>query len=324
MRRFSIFKPLFISWVGVFVGCLDAQVDDTLDPSRLFVPQDAPIVHVEDLPEFAEAKSQFTTQIDYLAGYADGERIWYWNVNGPNVRFIAPVYYIELPNGELSTPIIDVIPGDTGYTPWWRVHRVPTTERYNNERILSREAIDAGIRAGILDEPVPTEEIVNGPVVLRSLTFDLGNDQTGRAEQIWYRNLAVHWVEFSHRINVELTDRNMLFFPVYVLQRINEGAPLYEFATGVDITGDDKLNDSNNIFSGGLTSERYSPLWFSSLVRTVGDYPSIDTSSAAVGLTAENQFLDSDRSVISDLVVSVTDDESMLINCPIQEIKGQQ
>lgn len=314
----------------LLTACLEPPEDDDIPLSSFFGDPDADpamMPHVEDVPALASNVAQFATQVAYLRGYADGDPIWYWNVDGPNAPFIAPLYQVIGPNGEqIGRTIIDVIPGQAGYTPWWRIFEVYTTPEYDGERIWSREAIDAGIKAGILREPVPTDAVANCPVILRDTPIQVSQnpDEFAGTEWVWYRNQRVDWVVFTDFIRWPAARRDMPVYPVYILQRIDEGAPLYEFVTGVDITGDRRLNDSNNIFAAGLDGDRYSPLWYVAFVRVEEDYLSIDTSSTGVGLSAEDQFYDPEsKTVISSQVIPpVVEQEEVLVNCPIQRVKG--
>ena len=323
---------LAVTLAAASSACLEPPEDDEIPLETFFgdpaiAPEDAP--HVEDVPALAANVQRFATDVAYLRGYADGEEVRYWNVDGDNATFIAPLYHIIGTDGQqIGRTIIDVIPGDTGYTPWWRIVEVYVTDRYDGERIWSRAAIDAGIRAGILQEPLPTQRVVNCPVILREakipVSLDSADDVT--PEWVWYRDKRVDWVVFSDFVDVDLDVREMPIYPVYVLQRIDEAAPIYEFVTGVDVNGDQRLDDSNNIFASGLDGPRYSPLWYVAFVRVEADYLSIDTSTgAAVGLSAESQFYDPiGNRVLSSLVVPpVLEMKQVLVNCPIQRTEGR-
>jgi hypothetical protein len=318
-------KIISAIFVLSFTACLEPP-EEMIDQSRIFgdpnlMPADAP--HVQDDPDFTANVAAFSTSVAYLRGYAEGDPIWYWNVDGPNATFIAPMFQLVGPDGPIGRPIIDVIPGDTGYTPWWRTVTVRTTAKYAGEKIWSREAIDAGVRLGILEPPEPQREVKNCPVILRDATVPVDVDQTAEPTWGWYRNRRVHWIDFTDRLDVPTDVHEMPLFPVYVMQRIDQSAPIYEFVTGVDVTGDGDLDDTNNIFGSKPGGPRYSPLWYVVFVRTVADYPSIDTG-APVGLSAEDQFVDQGGAIISPLVVpdGLIEMPGFLVNCGIQRAKG--
>lgn len=309
----------------VLAGCLDPLVDDEVGATGVFgdpsiEPAAAP--HVEDDPAFAENVALFTDRIDYLQGYASGEPVRYWNVRGPNASFVAPMFVVLGPGENVGRPIIDVLPGELGYSPWWRLITVRTTEKYAGERVWSRAAIDAGLRLGILEAPEPTEEILDCPVVRRGIAFDLGEGRTGTSSWVWYRNRRVDWVDFEIDLRLPADERQMPIFPVYVLQRIDQPQPIYEAQTGVDLNGDGVLDASNNVFSGGPGEERYSPLWYEARVRTAAGLPSIDTASRAV-VRAETDLIDASGQPRAPLILSIEHQTSVLVNCPIQRTPGE-
>ncbi len=314
---------LLIIIAAAQAACLEPLVSDEIPPGDVFgsgTPETAPLA--EALPRVQPNLHFFTQQVAYLRGFASGAPVWYWNVDGANSKYIAPMYVVLGKDGQIGLPIIDVLPGDVGYTPWWRRTVVRTTDKYQGEKIWSRAAVDAGVRLGILSEPEPTTSIVNCPVALQGTTFEVGNGLVSEASRVWYRNTAAYWIQFKETLDVPLESREMPRFPVYVLQRIDSAAPLYEFATGVDLNGDRALNASNNIFAGGLDEARYSPLWFASFVRVAADVRSVDTSTVPE-LTRESQLVDANGQPVSSRVISVAPAPDALINCPIQRAKGE-
>ncbi|MFO0727468.1 MAG: hypothetical protein U1E65_27065 [Myxococcota bacterium] len=322
---------LFILLLGLpSLACLEPLVPDEVPPSDVFgkgAPGDAP--SVENDPAVVPNLHLFTQHVAYLRGFADGKDIWYWNADGANASFIAPMFVVTGTAGQqIGAPIIDVLPGDVGYTPWWRTMIVKTTASYKGEKIWSRAAIDQGVKLGILSPPEATTRIVDCPVALEDIHFDL-NDAVpaaqGHPTLVWYRGKRAYWIQFSETVDVPLTARIMPIFPVLVLQRINQGAPIYEFATGIDVNGDGLLNASNNIFSGGLGTPTYSPLWYPVILRVTPDVSSIDTTQTAtvVEFSAANQLVDAKNMSINGRVLEVTELKTQLINCPIQAVEGQ-
>jgi len=318
-------RPL-LTTVGLLclacLGCLEAPEEEVPLEDLLGAPgtriEDAPLLETAGLPNVDP--SQFATSLAYLRGYADGEAVRYWNIDGANARFIAPLYQVQDERGEpVGRPIIDAVPGDSGYSPWWRVHIVRTTDAYAGEVPQSREAIDAAVKAGLLLEPQATSKIVNCPMVWLSQFTQSPGSPTIEATTVWYRGYQAHWLVFPGEFLVEPTRRTMPIFPVYLLQRIDEGAPLYEFATGVDIDGDAVLDNSNNIFASGLGGARYSPLWEAHIVRVSADYPSIDTSSTAdlSALRSELDLFNADGSGKLPYVLTASSSLGLLVNCPI-------
>ena len=285
---------------------------------------DAPLV--SELPDYDTRQDEFTQNVEYLRGFAAGSPVWFWSVDGANSTLIAPAFFIVDSEGSrLQPPIIDVLPGDPGYTPWWRMIMYTVTDLWDGEVFTSRAAVDAGERTGLLEGPNTTNRIVNAPVAVPNVRAFDGERLAVRTSTIWYRDFAAHWIPFNQGTRVDPSERQMPMLPVYVLRRIQETVPLDEFGSGVDLTGDGRLNDSNNIFAAALGTPEYTPLWFKSDVRTVQDYVSIDTNppDRDVGLSAESDFYDrASGQIISEQVLFVERDMEQLRNCPIQSERG--
>lgn len=333
MKPTSVILSLpFGLWGSLGCNLLEAEVA-SIDPTAAFVnPNINPAtLDIEDNPTYASAVAEFVREVAYLQGYAQGQRIWYWDVPGDTPTFIAPMYRLIDANDVLvGPPIIDAIPTDPGYTPWWRMFLVRTTDAYNGERIWSRAAIDAAVELGLVGPPEPTTTVLDCPVVHRDTRVSVGADQVVAPTPVWYRNQRVHWLRFSSSLELPVETngervRQMPRFPIYIFQRINEALPLYEAKTGVDLNGDARLNASNNVFSGLPGDDRFSPLWWVSEVRTSPGFQSIDTPpTIETDLNAESQFFDpTTQRVTSPSVVSVTPRRDELINCPLQMAEGR-
>jgi hypothetical protein len=316
---------------SVAPACLGPLVSDQIDPSTVFADPNAPVTHVESDPEYAKNVALFPGSIPRLQGWANGVRIHYWNVPGPNPDVIVPFYVLTSRTGQAvdPRPIIDALPGDAGYSPWWRKTLIYTTDKYAGQLIRSRDAIDLGVQLGILEpNGVATSSVVDCPVVLRDTPpLDLGGGLTKSATTVWYRNHKVHWMRFGddNVITLDSHVRNMPKAPVYIFQRINQGAPLYEYKTGVDLNGDGILDDSNNVFADNFPVGA-SPLWYVSLVRTSSSYVSIDDGDHThVDISSAQDIWDDTTMTITrpDLVKSVTESPTALVNCPLQYHEGQ-
>lgn len=310
-------------------ACLDPLSSDELDPTGVFGPAEgtpAMQPHVEDNPDLARNVEQFPRSVAYLKGYADGRKVDYWNVPGAIEDFVVPMFIVvdRKANNAMGRPIIDVLPGDRGYSPWWRRVLVYTTDKYNGERIWSREGVDLAVRMGLLEAPVPTTDVVDCPVVQRDTVVPVSATDTATLTFAWYRNQRVSWVEFKQPVQVPLDVRAMPKYPVYIFQRIDQPSPIYEFLTGVDADGDGRLINSNNVFAADVGRPRYSHLWYVTFVRTVSGYPSIDnTRTATVGIDSEAEIVDPETGAIrSSSVLAVQEVETALVNCPIQSPGG--
>ncbi len=321
-------SPKWLIWptplaLGLVLGCLGPPEEDSVALADLLGdPESAPFV--EELPDYPERAVHFTRSAVRLRAFAEGAPVWFWEVDGDNSNLIAPAYAIVDANGErLQQPIVDVLPGDPGYTPWWRIIEYRVTELWNQEVFTSRAAIDAGAREGILEGPFATVNILNAPVCDPNLTIDDGDTVTVRTSQIWFRGARAHWIAFNQSLTLPVTERTMPVKPLYRLQRIDESLPLDEFRTGVDRNGDGILDASNNIFAVNFGSEGYTPLWNVVEIRTTADYRSFDSQPVptTVDLSAESQFLVDGELILPAL--SMTEFPEQLVNCPIQSMKGQ-
>jgi hypothetical protein len=313
-------------------GCLDPQVGDAIDPSRVFgnpnlLPGQLP--HVEDNPELASRVMQFPTQVPYIKGFASDRALWYWRVPPPNDDFIVPLYVILDRDGvPIDRPIIDVLPGDAGYSPWWRVVMLTVTEAYAGERIYSREAVDLAVRLGLLEDPVVTDTVVTCPVVRSDVRVQVHPDGTSVVPTYAiYRNQRVSWVEFKSNISVPSTNRRMPLRPFFTFQRIDQAFRLSELDSGFDLDGDGQLNASNNIFEFDIGETGYTPLWYPILVRTVPDFVSIDTASTAADLefTDDDDFVGPVYNVVTSprVIPPIVEMRDRLDTCPIQRTFGE-
>jgi hypothetical protein len=314
-------------------ACLGPLVDDAPPASSSFAdpaltPATAP--HVEDDPANAPRLASFASRVQYLRGFAAGQPVRYWNVDGAGSSLIAPLFVLEDAAGNvIGWPIIDVLPGEPGYTPWWRRVVVRVTAAYAGEHIWSRAAIEEGVAKGLLEAPRATTTVIDCPVVRRGTPIPVSaapGARTASTTPAWYRDRRVDLVAFSDTIDVPLESRRMPTFPVYILQRIDSGQPLHEAVTGVDVTGDGRLDASNNVFADRLGGARYSPLWQPHLVRVAADVASIDTArSATVAELAREadlaRFVDGAPTPADGRTLTITD-LGGLVNCPIQRREG--
>ncbi len=313
---------------GLLLGaaaCLDPLVADEVPLDGLLGapdldPDDAPDVEAD--PALAPRLASFARSVAYLNGFASGEAIRYWNVDGAQSDAIAPFYeLVDAAGAPLERPIVDVLPGEPGYTPWWRRVRVRATARYAGEKVWSVAALEAAIAAGLFETPEPTEQVIDAAVSVSTARIPLGEaDRAAAPEPIWYRGRRAHWLRFADEVRVPVEERTMPRFPVYVMQRIDEGAPIYEFLTGVDVDGDAVLDDTSNVFAARPGEARYSPLWFVVLVRVAADFRSIERGRPEI--TAETQLVDGAGTLTSSRAIGLTALETFLVNCPIQRTRG--
>ena len=337
-----VFRNFSLIFLGLsYAACLDPLVSDEINPARFYGDPEIPLddfPHVEDDPAVQELKELYPTSIPYLKGYAGGHSIWYWEVPEPATNLIVDLYVVLENEKPINGPIIDVLPGDAGYSPLWRKVFLSTTELYQGERILSREGIEVAIQEGLLEAPFRSELVTNCPVVGRGAQIPLAANSTATASLIrgWYRNQQINLISFSPDLIVPVELNRIPIFPLYIFQRINETTPLSEPLIGVDEDGDNRLLTTNNIFAGNVADNfenRYSPIWQPWLVRTSSTYPSIDSGDGSPpAYKSETDFYDRARERLRDsarfdaeggegYVVSM-EKLGGVVNCPIQAEEG--
>jgi hypothetical protein len=150
--------------------------------------------------------------------------------------------------------IIDVVPGDTGYSDLWHVIfvTVPTTYQANTARSLD-DLKAAGYPMKVSDV------LVNCPVV--PLNSQLAEGSPGLTHG-WYKGRDVHYFDFGPS-----TDRT---------------APIYALITGMDAQGQPQfVPGQHNIIPVIPGDEGYSPFWNVFLVQVPPGYQANTITSVA-------------------------------------------
>jgi hypothetical protein len=133
--------------------------------------------------------------IPQVSGWDDDEAVQYWDF-GPNPNVAIPIlvfFQADSPDTPVSgqNNIIDSIPGQPGYSDFWRVHKVLAPSGYTPNSIKSFEAaVNSGYTIEI------TDIVVNCPVVNPDTTLE-GSDQD--LVQGWYRDMKVFYFDFGTR-----------------------------------------------------------------------------------------------------------------------------
>jgi hypothetical protein len=307
--------------VGVLVAgsaCLE-PVDEAPLPSLSFdsdgvAAESAP--RLEDDPQFAESVATFPDRLPYLRGFAAGERVWYWHVPGPTSRVIVPVFRLERDGAPLGLPIVDVIPGQTGYSPWWRLVRVPVTDAYDDQPMCSRAAIDAALLAGLVEAPIRTERVISAPIVLPSTVVELGEGRTATPTDICYRDHRASWVRFGLEQRLPVDVREIPVRTLFSFQRVNQPFVLNERVADFDLDADGRLVSTNDVFEVGPGDPTYTPAWTEVRVRTSSTYRSFDDGEPEI--TAAEQIMEQLGRGIQSLEPGQVD-----VSCPLQAARGE-
>ncbi len=187
-----------------------------------------------------------------------GEVVMYYNFDvQPTTP--APIYVLfrkgdSMPvAGQLN--IVDVVPGDPGYSDFWQVNKVTVPADYAANSVGSLKAIkDAGY-------PIEqTPMLVNCPVVPdgSTATHRLSGNDTG-LHTGWYRNKIVSYFTFSEAPLKVTGDGMVPVSPIYVAFNVNPGMPMGGPPSGFKMAMG--TMQTHNVVATLPGDMEYSPLW---------------------------------------------------------------
>lgn len=153
--------------------------------------------------------------------------------------------------GQLN--VIDLIPGDPGYSDFWQVVRVSVPLTYVANTVTSLSGI---LGAGFVTQAMPV--IVNCPVVPRGSTAALGGGVGGLVRG-WFRNQVVFYFDFNERALSPTSAGLVPQSPLFVTFNINPpqpgGGPPSGFRT------EPGTLQTHNVAATVPSDAAYSPLW---------------------------------------------------------------
>lgn len=308
----------------VALGCIDPLSDDTVALGKLQYqsPADVPRASDEIMAQI-DANDGVERLIARRSAFWKGQRVWYWDF-GPAPARTLPLYAIVRLAAD-GTPtiltehpyIIDSIPGDAGYTPFWTVYFVPVTAAWNDDAIASVAELQLAQDLGLVGQPFEAGVLSNCPVVhpdVRLVTKDVAEVPPADA---FYRGVTVPL--YGMGFFDPAADGTAPISDVVQLRRLG-GEPVDEGARGVDITGDADTNDSNNIFRIGPGK---TPLWRLVRAAVAEDRSLVDDAQSEVTTTVSDfatLFAAADWPTLSPLSGEVLALEATehLINCPLE------
>lgn len=149
--------------------------------------------------------------------------------------------------------IVDVIPGDAGYSDLWQVNLVTVPEGYEPDSLKSRQDVeDSGY------ETMVPGLLVNCPIVAEGTTLEGGEELV----QGWYKGDPVFYPDFGEN-------------PATAL-------PIWVFITGMDADGNPQfVEGQNNVIDAVPGDEGYSAFWQVNLVTVDESYEANSIKSAA-------------------------------------------
>lgn len=204
---------------------------------------------------------------ELVNGWYQGRDTRYWDfgmaspVAASGAVTPAPIYAFASGTNPDGTPrlvsgqhnVIDVLPGQPGYSDLWQVMMVTVPAGYEVDSIRSKADIDArGLRA------TPANLLVNCPVVPQGSTLAGNKDLV----QGWYRGQHVFYPDFGMNPAVAI--------------------PIWAFATGMNADGSPRLvAGQRNIIDSIPGQAGYSAFWRVHLVMVNPGYEANSIKSAA-------------------------------------------
>jgi hypothetical protein len=230
-----------------------------------------------------------------------GELVSYYNFDVQPTH-TAPIYALfregsATPvSGQLN--IIDVVPGDSGYSDFWHVNKVTVPSDYVANTITSAADV---MSSGYAIER--TDLIVNCPVVpdgsTATMRYGGGNAALVRG---WYQGQVVYYFDFSekelHATPPASGDLDVPLSDIYVAFNVNPdeegGGPPSGFMTEA---GSDR---THNVLETLPSDDAYSPLWLVNIYDNA-DFDSVGDLSSA----QEANILETAAATVNCPIVSV-------------------
>jgi hypothetical protein len=208
-----------------------------------------------------------------------GNHVSYYNFDVQPTA-LAPIYVLFKPGatapveGQLN--IINSIPGDAGYSDFWRVIKVNVPNDYVANLVTSYAEI---ISKGYTTET--TSIVVNCPLVPDGSTaaMRVGGGGAG-LHQGWYNDKIVHYFTFEEAMYAPNASGLMPLSPIYVTFNVNPpaGGPPSGFVTEAG------TNMTHNVLGSLPGDAGYSPLW-SVFVYDNADFNAVTNFDTAVSAT---------------------------------------
>ncbi|HET9275922.1 MAG TPA: hypothetical protein VFN96_07625 [Gemmatimonadales bacterium] len=188
-----------------------------------------------------------------------GQQVSYYNFDvqpddpAPFYVFLYEGTTTAVPN---QLPVIDLLPGEAGYSDFRRIIRVYVPAGYVANTVTSLPGINNP--AFRLE---PTDIVVNYPVVPEGSTADLGvGGNATPLRQGWYKSQAFFYFAFEEALlRAPLPNGKVPVAPIYVSFTINPGQPGGGPASG--FLTEPGTDQTHNVVSALPADATYSPLW---------------------------------------------------------------
>ena len=226
----------------------------------------------------------------------DGRAVEYYNFDVMPSQ-PAPIYVLFRQDDSTPVPgqlnIIDVLPGDAGYSDFWQVMAVTVPTDYATNTVTSRAQIES------MGYPVAsTTQLVNCPVVPDGSTASrrYGAGESASLMSGWYRGEVVKYFTFEEKALMAAAGHTPVS-PIWVTFAVNPdaGDPMSGPASGFVV--EPGSQQTHNVIATLPEDGAYSPLW------SVNPYSNLDFGLVRDAATAMR----------SEVLASGV----ALVNCPV-------
>ena len=186
----SLIVALIIGAVGGYF--VASQLNNNQASQAAFLPYNDSYGGLVD-----DSQNGFVTNAPLVAGFSRGQIAWYWLV-GPTNSSVNPIYFFQYQSGgtvEGQHPIIDLKPGDHGYTHFWGIFNVTVSNSYTPNTIKSLSTLKRAQQAG-LATIADSKRVVNGPLVARNVKIAVVNGEP-QFLPVWYRTESATMAVFE-------------------------------------------------------------------------------------------------------------------------------
>ena len=274
-----------------------------------------------------DSQSGYVASAALVAGFSRGQIAWYW-LMGPTNSSVNPIYFFQYQSGgtvQGQNPIIDVKPGDKGYTHFWELYNVTVSNSYLPNTIKSLATLNRAQQAG-LATITDSKRAINGPLVARNVKITVVNGEP-QFLQAWYRTGTATMAVFE----TNLPSGTVPSVPIWLIQRASGKCPLLEAVCNKDLNNDSDVKDSNDLIDATPGQPGYFPLWAVSILHVQDTYlangfPSPFPQNPATLKSQYNMFTSledaqADQAKASPTYVDLTmGDKGLtfvgLVNCP--------
>ncbi len=278
MSRRALLRAGAIGGTGLVlaytVGCGDDDDAET-SPTATATRPAATSPQATASPAATEEAKEFAL----VSGWYRDQAVEYYDfgmnsTTSGNAVSAVPIYVLITGMNTDGTPqfvegqhnIVDLVPGDAGYSDLWQVVMVTVPQDYVADTLKSKSDIDAS------GYPLTTTEmLVNCPIVPEGSTLEGGESLV----QGWYKGDAAFYPDFGANPSTAL--------------------PIWAFITGMDAQGNPQfVEGQGNIIDSVPSDQGYSAFWRVNMVTVPADYEANTIKSAEAVLDSGFEIAETD------------------------------